>query len=309
MTVNRNRFIPQLEECQQLLLPSIMISHVGLDHELHAERHVRTLPDRPVKFGSADHGAVSARNAAQVNAALKTKGLLTQHGPTGGGAANHVGPTLRVKSWANQAVQIGISHPTPHAVTALTEGWAKLTGPTTTGNPITVGTLLSPVPPPIGLAPIRGEIAHSNTGPKGPGFVPANQFGNEVHSSSDPLSRKVQERFEHTIAERQPGPNSSNHRAEIEAAQSAQQDRAEKKANLGAAADTDHSPLRPPSPDTNGGLRGTRITSSPDPIGGSETTSANAHSDPLQPTAKFRGTRTKFEFWKAIRMIRTLWRF
>jgi hypothetical protein len=305
--VNRNRFIPQLEECQQLLLPSIMISHVDLDHELHAERHVPMLPHGPVKFGSADHGAVSARNAAQVNAALKTKGLLTQPGPTRGGATNYVSPTVRVKSWANQAVQTGMSHPTPHAVKALTDGWATLTGPTTTGNPIAVGSLLSPVPTPMGLAPIRGEIAHSNTGPKGPGFVPANQFGNEVHSSSDPLPRTVQEEFEHTIAE-QRGRKSSHHRAEIVAAQSAQQDRAEEKANLGAAADTDHSPLRPPSPDTNGGLQGARVTSSPDPIGGSETTPSNAHSDPLQPTAKSRGTRTKFEFWKAIRMVRTLWR-
>jgi hypothetical protein len=286
-----------------------MISHVGLDHELHAERHVRTLPHGPVKVGAADHGAVSARNAAHFNAALKTKGLLTQPSPTGGGAAKYVGPPVRVKSWANQAVQIGISHPTPHAVTALTEGSATQTGPTTTGNSIAVGSLLSPVPPPMGLAPIGGDFAHSNTGSKGPGFVPANQFGNEAHSSSDPPSGKVQERFEHTSAERQPGRNSSHHRAEIEAAQSAQHDRDEKKANLGAAADTDHSPLRPPSPDTNGGLQGTRITSSPDPIGGSETTPANAQSDPLQPTAKSRGARTKFEFWKAIRMIRTLWRF
>ena len=68
--------------------------------------------------------------------------------------------------------------------------------------------------------------------------------------------------------------------------------------------DTDHSPIRPPAPDSNCGLQSSRYTPSSEPLADSELASANTYSDPLQPTAKPKGTRSKMDFLKAIMMIR-----
>ena len=131
MATNRNRLVPQLQKCEHLLLPSAVISHAALDHSLHAEVQVRTLPHDVVGFRAADHGGASARNGAHVEGTIKN-GLLTQTGSTTGGGSTHVGPNMRVKSCANQAVPTNIVHPTTLAVAGLTKSWSILTAPTTT---------------------------------------------------------------------------------------------------------------------------------------------------------------------------------
>ena len=256
MAANRNRLMPQLQECECLVLPSASISHVALDHALHAEGHVRMLPHDFVGIKAQDHGGTPARKAGRVEAPLKAKGLLTQTGPAGGGNANHVGPTVRVKSWAKQAVQTGISHLTQDAPTNLTKGWGILTAPTAIGAPIALGLTFSPTPPSHGLAPNGGAFAHPDARSKGAGPIPANQFGDAIPSSIDPLSRQAKERLEHMNGELQPGRQSSPPRAGTEATPSARREHDDKQAEVATVTDADYSPLRPPSPDSNAGLQG-----------------------------------------------------
>ena len=37
MAANRNHLMPQLQECERIVLPSVTIPRVALDHGLHAE--------------------------------------------------------------------------------------------------------------------------------------------------------------------------------------------------------------------------------------------------------------------------------
>jgi hypothetical protein len=306
MAVNHNRLMPRLERCEHLLLPSTAFAHVALDHALHAEVQVRILPRDVVGFMAGHHGAASPRNGAHVEAPLK-RGLLTQTGSPTGGKGNHIGPNMRVKGCANQAVPTNISHPTTLALAGLTKSWSILTAPTTTGAPIGLGLTIGLTPSPAGSTTNGGAGAHPDPGSKGAIPAPTNQFGDKMPSSSNVLMRDAKERFAHLNGEWQPVRDSSAHRSGTESTSSERREHADEKAGLETAMNEDQSPLRPPSPDSNCGLQSSRYTPSPEPLVDSELTSANTYSDPLQPQP--RGKRFRVEFLKAIMMIRELWKF
>ena len=117
--------------------------------------------------------------------------------------------------------------------------------------------------------------------------------------------RKPKNGSKHMNGELQPGCQSSPPQAGTEATPSARREHDDKQAEVETVTDEDYSPLRPPSPDSNAGLQGTRI----DLLNGSETTLADTHYDPLQPTPEPKGKRPKLGFLKAIMKIRALWRF
>jgi hypothetical protein len=237
--------------------------------------------------------------------------FLTQTGHAGGGIATPVAPSVRVKSWANQAVHTGkgpLALP-QDAAPNVTKSWSILTAPTVTGNPTALGLTISPTPSLRGLPPIAGAFAHPNGGSNSAGSVLANQFGDASRSSIDPRSRKLPEWLEHVNGELQPGRQSSPPPAGTEATPSAQREHDDKKAGVETAMGEDYSPLRPPSPDSNAGLQGTRISASSDLVDGPEATLADSYSDPWQPTPEPKGRRPRLDFLKAIMKIRALWRF
>ena len=250
-------------------------------------------------------GGTPARKAVRVEAPLKAKGLLTQTELAGGGDANQVGPTVRLKSWANQAVHTGKGqlHLPQDAPPNLTKSWSILAAPTVTGPPNALGLTFAPTLTPPGLAPNRGAFAHPDVSSKGAGSVPANQFGDESPSSLNPLSRKPQEWLENGNRELQPGRQSSPPQAGTEETASARRAQDDKRAEVETVMGEDYSPLRPPSPDSNAGLQGTRFTPSSDPLDGSEATLANTYSDPWQPTPEPKGRRPRLGFLNAIMKI------
>jgi hypothetical protein len=306
MAVNHNRLMPQVERCGSLLLPSAIISHAAFDHPLHAEVQVRILPRDVVGFMAGHHGAASARNGARVEAPLK-RGLLTQTGSPTGGGATHIGPNMRVKSCANQALPTNFSHPAILAAAGLTKGWSILAAQATTAVPIALGLTIGLTPSPAGSTTNGAAAAHPDPGSKGAGPAPTNQFGDKIPSSSDLFSLEAKERFAHLNGEWQPVRDSSAHRSGTESTSSERGEHADEKAGLETAMNEDLSPLRPPSPDSNCGLQSSRYTPSPEPLADSELTSANTYADHLQPQA--RGKRFRVEFLKAIMMIRELWKF
>jgi hypothetical protein len=307
MAANRNRLMPQVERCGSLLLPSAIISHAALDHPHHAEVQVR-IPLRDfVGFRAADHGGALDRNHARVHATPDVKHLLTQPGSTTGGKGNHVGPNMRMKSSANQAAQTNNGHPAIVALTGLTKGWGILAAQTTTLAPIALGLTIGLTPSPAGSITNRGAATHPDSGSKGAIPAPTNQFGDKIPSSSDLFLREAKERLAHANGEWQPVNDSSPHRSRTESTSPEQRENADEKAGLETAMSEDHSPLRPPSPDSNCGLQSSRYTPSPEPLADSELTSANAYSDPLQPRP--RGKRFRIEFLKALVMIREFWKF
>jgi hypothetical protein len=307
MAANRNRLMPQVERCGSLLLPSAIISHAAFDHPHHAEVQVR-IPLRDfVGFRAADHGGASDRNHARVHATPDVKHLLTQPGSTTGGKATHVGPNMRIKSSANQAPQTNNGHPAIVALTGLTKGWGILAAQTTTGAPIALGLTIAPPSPGVGPATNGSGSAHPDPGSKGANPALANQFGDKIRSSSDPLFRDAKERLAHATGEWQRVNDSSPHHSRTESTSPERRENADEKAGLETALNEDHSPLRPPSPDSNCGLQSSRYTPSPEPLADSELTSASAYSDPLQPRP--RGKRFRIEFLKALMMIREFWKF
>ena len=79
--------------------------------------HIQMLPHHFVGMKAQDQGGTPAGKAVRIEAPLKSKGLLTLSGQAAGADANQLGPTVRIKSWANQAVHTGrvtsISRKTP----------------------------------------------------------------------------------------------------------------------------------------------------------------------------------------------------
>jgi hypothetical protein len=307
MAVKHNRLMPQVERCESLLLPSAIISHAAFDHPLHAEVQVRILPRQSVGLSSGEHGGASARTRARVHATLDVKHLLTQPGSTTGGKGNHVGSNMRMKSCANQAPQANNGHAAIVALTGLTKSWGILAAQTTTGAPIGFGLTIAPPSPGVGPATNGSGSAHPDPGSKGANPAPTNQFGDKIPSSSDLLSRDAKERLAHASGEWQPVNGSSPHRSRAESTSSKRREHADEKAGLETALNEDHSPLRPPSPDSNCGLQSSRYTPSPEPLADSELTAANAYPDPLPPRPG--GKRFKIDFLKAIMMIREFWKF
>jgi hypothetical protein len=307
MAANRNRLMPEVERFGSLLLPSAIISHAAFDHPHQAEVQVRILPRDVVGFKAGDHGSASGRNGDRVHVPLNTKHLLTQPGCTAGGKATHVGPNMRMKSSANQAPQTNNGHPAIAALTGLTKGWGILAPQTTTGAPIGLGLTIVPPSPAVGPATNGSGSAHPDPGSKGVNPAPTNLFGDKIPSSSDPLSRDAKERLAHASGEWQPIRDSSPHRSRIESTSSERREHADEKASLETAMNEDHSPLRPPSPDSNCGLQSSRYNPSPEPLADAELKSANLYPDPLQP--KTQGKRFKFGFLNAIMMLREFWKF
>jgi hypothetical protein len=270
MAVNRNQLMPQLQECERVILPSVTIARVAFDQAFLAEGHIRVAPHPHDLVGmkAKEQGATPARIVVRVEAHLKATGLLTHSGHAGGGVATPVAPIARVKSWANQAVHSGKGHlPLPQdAAPNVTKSWSILTAPAVIGNPTALGLTFSPTPSSHrGLAPNGGAFAHPNGG--------------------------------------------SNTAGSAEATPSAQREHDDKKAGVEPVMGEDYSPLRPPSPDSNAGLQGTRISASSDLLDGPEATLADSYSDPWQPTPETNGRRPKLGFLKAIMKIRALWRF
>jgi hypothetical protein len=263
-------------------------------------------------MNAKDHAATAARKADRVEAPLKFKGSLTPSGHAGSADGNQVGPTVRVKSLANQALHIGKSdlHMTQGAPTNVTKSWSILSAPTVAGASNALGLTFGPTTLPSGLAPNGGAFSHPAGTSTGAGPGPANQFGDASPSSINPLSRKPQASFEDLDGELQPGRRSSPPQAGTEATPSAQREHDDKKAEVETVMNEDYSPLRPPSPGSNAGLQGgSRITTSADLLDGSEATRADAHSDPWQPTPEPKGRRSRLDFLKAIMKLRALWRF
>jgi hypothetical protein len=310
MAANRNQLMPQLQECERVILPSVTISRVALDHALRAEGQIQVAPHDFLGMMAKEQGATPAGNAVRVETPSKATGLLTQTGHAGGGVATPVGPIVRVKSSANQAVHTGQGHlPFPQdAPPNVTRSWSMLTAPRVIGDPPARGLPFSPTSSPTGLAPNGGAFGHPNGGTNGAGSVPANQFGEASRSTLDELSRKRLERLEHENGELQPGRPSSPPQRRTDATSSVRE-HDDKKAEVETVISEDSSPLRPPSPDSNAGLQGTRFTPSADLVDGSEATLADTYSDPLQPTPEPKGRRSRLGFLNAILKIRALWRF
>jgi hypothetical protein len=311
MAANRNHLMPQLQECERITLLSVTIPRLPLDHGLHAEAHIQMAPHDFVGMKAQDQGGTPAGKAVRIEAPLKSKRLLTPSGQAAGADVNQLGPTVRVKSWANQAVHTGKSHLhlAQDAKTNLTKSWSILTAPTVIGAPNALGLTFGPTPSPPGLAPNGGAFAHPDGSTNGAGPGTANQFGDASPSSIDPLSRKPQAWLEDVNGELQPGRQSSPPQAGTEETPSAQREHDDKKAEVETVMNEDYSPLRPPSPDTNSGLQGTRITASSDLLDRSEATVGDTYSDPWQPTPEPKGRRPKLGFLQAIMKIRPLWRF
>ena len=215
---------------------------------------------------------------------------------------------MRIKSWANQAVHTGKSHLhlAQDAKTNLTKSWSMLTAPTVIGAPNALGRTFGPIPLPPRLAPNGGAFAHrdGSTNCAGPGT--ANPFGDASPSSIDPLSPKPQAWLEDVNGELQPGHQSSPPQTGTEETPSAQREHDDKKAEVETVMNEDYSPLRPPSPETNSGLQGTRITASSDLLDRSEAAVGGTYSDPRQPTPEPKGRRPKSGFLQTIMKIHPL---
>jgi hypothetical protein len=311
MVANRNCLTPQLQECERITLVSVTIPRLPLDHGLHAEAHIQMAPYDFVGMKAQDQDGTPAGKALRIEEPLKSKGLLTLSGQTAGADINQLGATVRVKSWANQAVHTGKSHLhlAQDANSNLTKSWSIITAPTVIGAPNALGLMFGPTPSPPGPAPNGRAFVHpdGNTDVAGPGT--ANEFGDARPSAIDPLSRKPQAWLEDVNGELQPGRQSSPPQAGTEQTPSAQREHDDQKAEVETVMNEDFSPLRPPSPDSNSGLQGTRITTSSDLLDRSEATVGDTSSDPRQPPPEPKGRRPTLAFLQAIMKIRPLWRF